>query len=155
MSVRGNVFDLSDREQLLGRVGTLDAGAQARWGRMSAHQALCHQADALEMALGRRLPAPYKPPMPPFLLRMFALYLPFRWPKGVPTLPEFDQERGGTPPKEFVADRDRLIHLIHEFSDLPNDLPSHAHPAFGRMSHAEWGRWAYRHSDHHLRQFDC
>ena len=28
-----------------------------------------------------------------------------------------------------------------------------AHPIFGRMSEAEWLRWGYLHTDHHLRQF--
>jgi len=28
-----------------------------------------------------------------------------------------------------------------------------AHPLFGRLTTAEWGRWGYRHMDHHLRQF--
>jgi hypothetical protein len=28
-----------------------------------------------------------------------------------------------------------------------------AHPLFGRMSDADWLRWAYLHADHHLRQF--
>jgi hypothetical protein len=27
------------------------------------------------------------------------------------------------------------------------------HPIFGRMSEAAWMRWAYLHTDHHLRQF--
>jgi hypothetical protein len=28
-----------------------------------------------------------------------------------------------------------------------------AHPIFGRMTEAEWMRWGYLHTDHHLRQF--
>jgi hypothetical protein len=32
----------------------------------------------------------------------------------------------------------------------PNTL---RHPVFQKMSAAEWGRWAYRHVDHHARQF--
>ena len=28
-----------------------------------------------------------------------------------------------------------------------------AHGFFGTMSVADWQRWAYKHTDHHLRQF--
>ena len=28
-----------------------------------------------------------------------------------------------------------------------------AHGFFGRMSTADWQRWAYKHTNHHLRQF--
>ena len=31
--------------------------------------------------------------------------------------------------------------------------PFPRHPLFGRMTNGEWGRWGYRHVDHHLRQF--
>jgi len=27
------------------------------------------------------------------------------------------------------------------------------HPIFGQMTRAEWLRWGYLHTDHHLRQF--
>jgi hypothetical protein len=28
-----------------------------------------------------------------------------------------------------------------------------AHGVFGRMTLEDWQRWAYKHADHHLRQF--
>ena len=27
------------------------------------------------------------------------------------------------------------------------------HPMFGDLTRGEWGRWGYRHMDHHLTQF--
>ncbi len=86
------------------------------------------------------------------MIRFLALTLPLRWPKSVPTLPEVDQERGGTPPGEFRADVERLLAAMDDFIERL-DEKSMEHPAFGRLSRGEWGRWGFRHVDHHLRQF--
>jgi hypothetical protein len=34
----------------------------------------------------------------------------------------------------------------------PTALPAN-HAVFGAMTATDWYRWAYRHTDHHLRQF--
>ena len=36
------------------RLGALRPDCDARWGRMSAHQAACHLADAFRLVLGER-----------------------------------------------------------------------------------------------------
>jgi hypothetical protein len=33
------------------------------------------------------------------------------------------------------------------------ELEGREHPFLGKLSRAEWLRWAYLHMDHHLRQF--
>jgi hypothetical protein len=153
MSITGSLFDQDDVRRICERLETVQPDAARLWGRMTAHQAICHQIDALEVAVGRRKAQSVKPPMPPFLLRLIALRLPFAWPKGVQTVREADQEKEGTPPTYFMADRVRLDALIEEFSETLSADPAHPHPIFGPLSRANWGRWAYRHSDHHLRQF--
>ena len=51
-----------DRESLLRRLGALRPEAAPRWGRMNAHQMVCHASTAFLMATGelpvrpRRLP---------------------------------------------------------------------------------------------------
>ena len=89
------------------------------------------------------------------VLRLAALRLPLPWPKGVPTRPEVDQLKGGTPPAEFVKDVATLRALVTRFAAAPGnrDFSFAAHPAFGRLSEWEWMRWGYLHPDHHLRQF--
>lgn len=79
------------------------------------------------------------------------LYGPLRWPAGVPTSPELDQRCGGTRPGQFEADVAALERLLASLASRGGDWP--AHPVFGRMSRADWLRWAYLHTDHHLRQF--
>lgn len=120
---------------------------------MSPHEAICHMADAFRMALGEKPVAPAPGRLKP-LVRFIALRLPLQWPQGIKTLPEVEQGLGGTPPVQFERDRDELLALIDRFCSAgPGDLAP-AHPMFDRMRKAEWGRWAYRHLDHHLRQFD-
>ena len=88
-------------------------------------------------------------------MRLIALRLPFKWPKGVPTMPETDQMKGGTPPGDFESDRGRLRALVDEFAGWERDGDRPPHPIFKKMSRKDWGRWGYRHMDHHLRQFGC
>jgi len=72
------------------------------------------------------------------------------WPRGrVHTSPELLQT---APSASFESDRDELIRLIKAFADLPPESPG-MHPMFGRLSHRLWGILAWRHLDHHLRQF--
>ena len=53
---------------------------------------------------------------------------------------------------DFEEQRNEFILLIGEFP--ANDHPlTLSHPAFGNISTNEWGIAAYKHMDHHLRQF--
>jgi hypothetical protein len=64
-----------------------------------------------------------------------------------------DQEFGGTKPGDFAADLAELEALLETVTSPASDYEWPVHPIFGRMSQAAWLRWAYRHVDHHLRQF--
>ena len=85
------------------------------------------------------------------LVKWIALHLPVRWPQGIRTVPEVDQTAGGTKPIEFFADLAELEALLNRFASHGGNRPPH--PIFGRMSEAQWLRWGYLHTDHHLRQF--
>jgi len=67
------------------------------------------------------------------------------------TLPELDQEIGGTCPSEFGRDVAGLQALLKAF--CAQQLDGVEHPALGSMTRADWHRWGYLHCDHHLRQF--
>ena len=86
-------------------------------------------------------------------MKWFALSVPVRWPHGVPTMPEMNQEKGGTPPGEFAADVAELEELINRITRTERDFDWASHPMFGRMPDRDWLRWGYLHMDHHLRQF--
>jgi hypothetical protein len=107
------------------RLEALSATPSRVWGTMSAHQMVVHLGDGAEAVLGRR---PFAAPRRrgSRALKWVALALPLPWPRGI---------RSGAEPasrvlsqEEFSADRDR-------------------------MSRADWRRWAFLHTDHHLRQF--
>jgi hypothetical protein len=84
--------------------------------------------------------------------RFGAFTLPIAWPKGVPTSPRVDAEKEGTPPGDFDADVAELKKLLRRFVETEGRTLE-PHYVWGRMSRGEWGRYGYRHVDHHLRQF--
>lgn len=141
-----------DTREILGKLRTLRPDSVRVWGRMSAHQMVCHLSDGFRMADGEKPVAGTTQGLPAVLMRWIALHTPLPWPRGVKTPSEVDQERGGTCPTEFAADLAELEARISRFASGRNGSRP-AHPIFGRLSESEWLRWGYRHVDHHLRQF--
>ena len=92
-------------------------------------------------------------PLQRTLVKWVALYAPVRWPAGLPTRPEVDQQHEGTRPAAFADDVAELVRLIEVVSISPRPIAWEPHPIFGVMSESAWLRWAYLHMDHHLRQF--
>jgi hypothetical protein len=143
-----------DKEDLLRRLAALRPESARRWGRMSAHQMVCHAYDALQMSLGEQPVTSRGRLWERTAVKWIALYAPLRWPPGILTSPELDQVQGaGTGPVEFSADVARLQALVERAAALPVRTRCPAHPVFGAMSDAAWRRWAWLHTDHHLRQF--
>jgi hypothetical protein len=141
-----------DRDELVRRLRTMRPDSAARWGRMSAHQMICHLADAFRMANGDKVVSPASGLLQRSVIKWIALYLPLAWPAGIPTRPETDQAIGGTKPLEFAADVAQVELLLMSFASSQS-VACPSHPIFGAMSHRAWLRWAYLHTDHHLRQF--
>lgn len=142
-----------DRRALVERLRTVRAESAPRWGRMSAPQMVCHVADALRLITGQKAASRTPGLHERTVLKWFVLYAPLRWPPGVLTTPELDPERGGTCPSGFAADVAQVEELLARVANAPAGLERRGHPVFGRMSHAAWLRWAWLHTDHHLRQF--
>lgn len=147
------LFRDRDHDDLVDRVRRLRADAPRRWGRMTAPQAVCHLADAFRIVLGER-PTPFRADtlFNRTVGRLFALTLPVPWPRGVPTSPDADQEKGGTPPGAFDDDVADLLGCMDRFRST-GGRGLDPHLALGDLTPGEWGRWGYRHVDHHLRQF--
>ena len=138
--------------EIMSRLASVSPGDRALWGKMSAHQMLCHLNDAYLFSLGKRAVAELKAPLPRPVFKWLALRVPLRWRPGFPTPPELAQDQGGTAPSQFEQDRMALLASLSEFSTaLPQ--PCLPHPYFGKMTAHDWMRWGYLHADHHLRQF--
>ena len=148
----GTLLHPDARADILRRIEALTPESERRWGRMTAHQMVCHLSDACRAALGeRRLPC-IGTLWERTVIRWLAIHTNAQWPQGVRTVPEVDQEFTGTRPTEFASDIGDLRCLIQRFNGAEAQL-SGDHPLFGALSATEWGRFSYRHADHHLRQF--
>ena len=144
----------ADTTRIVQRLHTLRISSTRHWGRMTAHQMVCHVSDVFRMALGQQAATPATSVLRRTLLKWIVLYAPLRWPAGtIQTNPECDQEQGGTRPADFPADVAQLEALIEQFIAGTGRHEWPVHPVFGRMSDAAWLRWGYLHTDHHLRQF--
>jgi hypothetical protein len=132
------------------RLEALRPDSKRRWGTLEPGEMLCHLGDAAAGVLGRPggSPGPRRP-----LFKWLALRTPLPWPHGRPTLARIDPRREGTKPGDFEADRRRAIEGLRAVAAaLPAALPA-THFVFGAMEAVDWGYWAYRHTNHHLRQF--
>ena len=143
-----------DKAEVLRRLGALRRDSERRWGRMSAHQMVCHLSDGYRILTGARTTQLAATPLPRPMMKWIALYVPVRWRAGILTTPDLDQDIGGTTPMDFEADVAELAKLLAHIASVPQGrFAGRLHPMFGRMSDSAWRRWAYLHADHHLRQF--
>ena len=143
-----------DKREILKRLDSIRPASRRRWGKMSAHQMICHLSDGYRMIIGEKNVPLVAVWYPRAVLRFVALWAPLPWPHGFTAAPEIDQVAGGgTPPAQFEADVRDLRNLIDRVTRRPWDFEPQAHPHFGRLSEKALMRLGYLHADHHLRQF--
>jgi len=140
------------KESIVERISRLKPDSPRQWGKMSAHQMLCHLYDSFCAVISEREVSPARLPIPRPIVKWLILWAPRTWPHNVKTRPEIAQDADGTPPDEFERDRQRLLDVMHRFCSAPDSKRS-PHPMMGSLTWEEWMRWGYLHSDHHLRQF--
>ena len=149
---KGSLGIAADRQVILGRLGNLRQDSLRQWGKMNAHQAVCHLCDSFRGVMGDR-ELSGKPMWIGKFVKWVALDSPLMWTRGTPTMPEVDQMKLGTKPVEFGADVNKLRRLEARFSEVPRDFSWKPHPFFGEMRERDWMKWGWLHMDHHLRQF--
>ena len=142
-----------DRAALLRRLQTIQPDSVRLWGRMSAHEMVCHLSDGFRMATGGKTVSDATSSFHRTVVKWIALYAPVPWPSGIMTRPEIEQGVGGTCPGDFAADVEDLARLIDAFARDAPEASCPPHPIFGPLSERGWLRWGYLHVDHHLRQF--
>lgn len=141
--------DAAARASVRQRLERLTPDRPRKWGRMTAHQMVCHLTDGYRLSAGERTAAPAHNFFTRSVLKFVALHTPMAWPRGVKTVPEADQEQGGTKPEDWNRDLADLLSRVDVFTAV--DGRSHA--IFGPLTKNEWSVWGFRHADHHLRQF--
>jgi hypothetical protein len=141
------LLDPHDRAATLARLRRLTPATEARWGRFDAPRMLCHLADQLRVALGE-IPTRFTGNfLSRTLVRWLVIYVPFQPPPGkIETAPEMLTSC----PAGWTDDLQELEALIERTG---RGEARAMHPFFGRLSPEAWGRLAWKHLDHHLRQF--
>lgn len=140
-----------DKRSIVERIESLTGDEKPLWGKMNVRQMVSHLVQSGEM--------PFEPNLPEnssfasrHLIKPLVLYV-LPMPKEVKTSPELDQQEGGRPPQDFAEDKRLAIEYVMRLARLPNGHKCSYHPFFGPMTVREWGLIAYKHFDHHLRQF--
>ena len=143
------IFDKRTRDELIQRIHMLDENSTAQWGKMNIYQMLKHCTLWEEMISGKKK---YKRAFLGCLFGKIALKdlikneSPIR--RNTPTIPEFRIRENG----DVLLERTKWIALIEQHADFSN--PGFVHPFFGKMTKEQIGYLAYKHTDHHLRQFN-
>jgi len=145
------VFDTSTRDELIRRIHTVDETSTARWGRMNVYQMVRH-CTLWEGWIQGKPPCTYKQALIGRLFGRMALRgvtkddRPLA--RNVPTTKAFKiTDTTG----DVAAERRKWAALVAEYEHYSN--PGFIHDFFGRMTREQIGQLAYKHTDHHLRQF--
>jgi hypothetical protein len=137
---------------LKARVEGLSLASPRRWGKMNVQQMLAHLAGGMEKVLAGE---PFGPPpdSPRTLLKVVVLKVPLPWPKGARS--SRDPAGVNVPESDFEPLRQRVIEALEAMAAWSVGPDTPQHPAFGPLTTWVWQRWAYKHADHHLKQFSA
>lgn len=147
------IFDPEDRKQLIQRISMLDTKNTAQWGKMNLYQMVKHCSNWDAWILGEN-PYNYKQE---FLGKIFGKMAlrkmikddePFS--RNIPTSTPFKvKEKHG----DTEALKAKWIAQIGKYANYSN--PGFVHDFFGKLTTEQIGILAYKHTDHHLRQFNA
>lgn len=144
------IFDESTKNELIKRINTLSENSRSEWGKMNVNQMVKHCRLWGEMVAGRR---PCKRVFLGRLLGKMALKGSVKDDKpmmrNAVSSPELIVKDNDI---NFSSERSKWISLVEENAHFP--APYFLHPFFGKMTKEQLGYHAYKHFDHHLRQFN-
>ena len=142
------IFDKSTRDELISRINKLDESSPIQWGKMSVYQMLKHCTLWEEMSHGRKK---YKRAFIGRLFGKVALKMLLKnedpMSRNAPTIPELRVTGTG----DVAAEKRKWVALLEEYEHFSN--ADFVHPFFGKITKEQTGYLAYKHTDHHLRQF--
>jgi hypothetical protein len=146
-----STFDAATRAELIRRIHALDETSTAQWGTMTVYQMVSHCAlwEAWIQGKPRR---PYKQTLIGRMFGKMALNHMLRDDKPLKrNIPTTGELRVRDAHGDVAAAKERWTALVEDYSHYSN--PDFIHDFFGRMTPEQIGQLAYKHSDHHLRQF--
>lgn len=148
--MKQNILDRHAALQIVTRVQLLQPTDEGRWGMMTVTEMLKHCNLANTQILEGERTQP-KTTLKQYLLRILSLYIVPRFPKNMQGAPANDTS-GTISDARFYNEREQFIKTIMRFPANRKPLTL-SHIAFGNISTRQWGRAAWMHMDHHLRQF--
>ena len=86
-----SLADAGVRQTILDRIAKVTPASKRQWGRMTAHEMICHLNDSFGLALGGRQASMASGVFQRTFMKWFALNVPIKWPKGIATRPEMEQ----------------------------------------------------------------
>lgn len=144
----GTLLHAASRSEIQHRLARLAPDGAPHWGKFNAPRMVVHLADSIRMAFGELAVAPIASPIQLPGIKHLAIYV-LPWPHGSQTAPELLARAPAAWNGEVVT----LSALVEKFSTRSPRDRWPRHPMFGAMSGRAWGVLAYRHCDHHFRQF--
>ncbi|WP_199121289.1 DUF1569 domain-containing protein [Pedobacter sp. ASV28] len=144
-----SIFDKDINAELIERIRALSTENVAEWGEMNCFQMIRHCTKSEEMFLGKRS-------YPRVLIgRIFGKMIlkgllknnePIK--KNQPTHLALKIKDTGN----FEVEKLKWMELLEAYKSYTNG--TFVHPFFGKMTDEQIGRYVFKHTDHHLRQFN-
>ena len=143
-----SIFDKSTRDELKSRIQHLNEQSTPLWGKMNVGQMMRHCTKWDEMAMEK---TKYKQSFMGKLFGKMALKqimqdAPMK--KNVPTVPSFRIKET----INVAEEKAKWLRLMDEYDHCTGE--GYLHPFFGKLTKDQTGRMAYKHADHHLKQFN-
>ncbi len=145
------IFDQEVRDELQARIQMLSPDRKANWGKMNVYQMIKHCNIWSEWVLGIG-PHTYKQALLGKLFGKWALKNNTKNAQPIgKNMPAGHLFLTKIKDGDMTAEKTLWLQNIKEYADFSND--DFIHDFFGKMSKEQIGIFAYKHYDHHLRQF--
>ncbi len=144
------IFDKTTKDELVNRINSLNENSIAQWGKMNVYQMIKHCRLWEEMMQNKQNLKQV------FIGKIFgkmALKTVLKGDKplkrSTPTIPSLMiKESTG----DIALEKAKWIASIEQYANFSN--PNFVHVFFGKMTKEQIGQMVYKHTDHHLRQFN-
>ena len=148
-----SIFNKENNQQILDRLEKLSADSTAQWGKMNVYQMARHCTLWDEWVHGRNNPT-YTRSLLGWIFGRWALKSSVKddtpMQRNIPTSSDLViREKSGN----LTLQKRQWAELVAAYAHYSN--PAFIHDFFGKMTQEEIGIFAYKHADHHLRQFNC
>ena len=142
-------FNTGAYQHFVERINKLSATSTPIWGQMNVAQMLHHLDLAIGCGINYHRLADESNPLSRTIVKWVVLYVLPRFLHNLPT----GKTITVSDPKVFAEEKNSLLKMLADMQQRGENSEFGLHPLFGKMNGKEWGILAYKHIDHHLRQF--